>query len=104
MHILDCTNEELLTFEILKEYKGHIIRVKPILDSPKSKIYKFCDDKILVNNDLEVKRDLHVLFQMFNGFEIDLGLITQEMVNDREYFEFFINERLKYISSFLNTI
>ena len=102
LHILDCTNEELLTFEILKNYKGHIIRIKPIFDKPHIKLYKFGDDKMYINNDIDVKRELHVLFQMFNGFEVDLGIVVQELVYDKENFEYFINERLKYIGSFLN--
>ena len=101
-HILDCTNEELLTFVILREYKGHSIRIKPILDKPQSKLFKVHDGIMVINdNDFEVRRELHVLFQMFNGFEVDLGLIVQELVDDKEHFEGFINERLKYIGSFL---
>jgi len=104
LHIFECTKEELLTFEILKNYKGHSVRIKPILDKPQNKLYNFGNCKMLINNDIDITRELHVLFQMFNGFEVDLGIITQEMVEDKEHFEYFINERLKYIGAFLNGI
>lgn len=104
VHILDCTNEELLSFEITKEYKGHLVRVKPIIDKPKNTMFVFGGESIILSNGFEVSRQLHVLFQMFNGFEVDLGIIVQEMVEDTIEFNYWIDERLKYIGQFLNNI
>jgi hypothetical protein len=86
---MENKNEELLDFVIVKEYKGHSIRIKPILDKPKTISYVYGDHKMIINNGNEVKRELHVLF---------------EMVDDKDYFDYFINERLKYIGSFLNAL
>jgi len=103
-HIFDCTDEELLTFEILKEYKGYTVRIKPIVDKVKSRNFENESGKMVITNDTSIQRELHVLFQMFNGFEVDLGIVVQEIVEDDEHFQFFIKERLKYIGSFLINI
>lgn len=103
-HILDCTDDELLTFQILKKYKGHLIRIKPITDIPLYKIHKMERSKMYINNGNKVKRELNVLFQIGNGFEVNLGIITQELIEDSTMFNYFIKERLKYIGSYLNNL
>jgi len=103
-HILTCTDEELFAYEINFTYKGHPIRIKPILDTPKNKLLIKGNNMMLTENDTKPKRELHVLFQMFNGFEVDLGLITQEMAYDKLYLDKFVKLRLESIAALLKSI
>ncbi len=104
-HILDCSEQELLSFIINKSYKGHGVRIKPITDMVANINIDFSEsEKMIIPQDIKIERNLHVLFQMFNGFEVDLGLIMQEMVYDDEALNCFISERLKYFSSYLGSL
>jgi len=104
MHILTCSEKELLTFEIQTAYQGHPIRIKPILDAPKIIVLVSWNDVMYTGNETGLKRELHVLFQMYSGFEVDLGIVTQEMAEDAEYMEHFVKHRIIEIADFLKSV
>ncbi len=93
IHILDCTDNDLLKFLVEKEFNGYIVKIKPSIDLH---LHFDFDEKngVLVRNKEEIQKVLHIYLDIYGGEYINLGAVLQEVVEDDEALYKTINNRL----------